>query len=101
MIIGFGWGGWTLGSTAQKMADAQSAQAIATVLTPGCVHNFEAQADMPAQWAAYRKVESYEHDRYLVEHGFATPVGSKEANRDVASACAESLDKALAKQAAK
>jgi hypothetical protein len=34
MIVGFTWGGWTLGSTAEKVARERTGSAIAATLAP-------------------------------------------------------------------
>ena len=37
MVIGFSWGGWVLGSTANRHAAEQASTAVVAVLTPICV----------------------------------------------------------------
>ena len=37
MIVGFTWGGWTLGSTVETVASERTRSAIAATLTPICV----------------------------------------------------------------
>ena len=38
MIVGFTWGGWTLGSTVEKVARERAGSAIAATFAPICVH---------------------------------------------------------------
>jgi ABC-type nitrate/sulfonate/bicarbonate transport system permease component len=45
VVIGFGWGGWTLGSTAMKMANQSANSAVVTALAPICVDNFQHAAE--------------------------------------------------------
>ena len=40
MAIGFSWGGWVTGATANKLAADQAGAAVVTVLTPICVEKF-------------------------------------------------------------
>src|SRR6478736_1886359 len=40
MVIGFSWGGWVTGATANKLAADQAGAAVVTVLTPICVEKF-------------------------------------------------------------
>ena len=48
MIIGFQWGGWTLGSTtAKQVKDAEQAS-IVRVLSPICADKFQRSADASA-----------------------------------------------------
>lgn len=45
-VVGFSTLGWTLGSTADRMANERAAVAVVAALTPICVAKFEAQADV-------------------------------------------------------
>ncbi|HET9904662.1 MAG TPA: hypothetical protein VFQ27_13290 [Xanthobacteraceae bacterium] len=100
MLVGFTWGGWTLGSTAEKMAQERATAAVVDVLAPACVQRFQQQPDLAAQWAAFKKVNSWERDSFIVKSGFATPIGSKTANEPAAEKCAELLTDIMEKQAA-
>jgi hypothetical protein len=99
IIVGFAWGGWTLGSTANEMADERASAALMQVLVPTCVQRFQQQADMPAQWAAFKDVSSWQRDAFIAKSGFATPTGSEVANREVADKCASTLSEILDKKA--
>lgn len=101
MVVGFGWGGWVLGDTASKMAEAKSTAAVVKVMTPLCVQRFQQQANLPAQWAAFKKEDSWQRDTFVEEGGFATPIGATEANQEVGQACANALDKILEAQESK
>jgi hypothetical protein len=95
--FGFGMGGM-LGSTATKLADKKVNAEIVALYTPQCVKHFEAQTDMATHWAALKKaVADYDQQDFIEKAGFATPPGSKEANDDVANACAAKLTAALKK----
>ena len=98
LVVGFGWGGWTLGSTAEQMASERATTAVVKVLAPACVQRFQAQADLSAQWAAFKKVDSWQRDGFIEKTGFATPVGSKTPNGDAAEKCASLLSEILEKQ---
>jgi hypothetical protein len=45
IFVGFYWGGWSLGSTADKMAREQSNLAVVAALAPVCADKFRAQPD--------------------------------------------------------
>lgn len=95
--LGFGVGGM-LGSTAQKLADKKVNAEIVTLYTPECVKHFEAQSDMATHWAALKKAAAdYDQQDFIEKAGFATPPGTKDANDDVANACADKLTTALKK----
>jgi len=59
MVVGFGWGGWSLGSTADKMAKEQSELAVVAALAPVCADKFRAQPDAAAKTVALSKVDSW------------------------------------------
>ena len=95
--FGFGMGGM-LGSTATKLADKKVNAEVVSLYTPECVKHFEAQSNMSSHWAALKKaVANYDQQDFIEKAGFATPPGTKQANDDVASACADKLTTALKK----
>jgi len=62
IFVGFYWGGWSLGSTADKMATEQSKLAVVAVLAPVCADKFRAQPDAAAKTIALSK-EAYPWNR--------------------------------------
>jgi hypothetical protein len=91
VVVGFGWGGWTLGGTAQKMADEKANTAVVAALTPICVDRFKHAADVKATLVAMNAVDAWKRDSFVEKGGWATFPGSAEPNRDVAEACAKLL----------
>jgi alpha/beta superfamily hydrolase len=59
IIVGFSWGGWSLGSTANKMAQEQSERAVVAALAPVCADKFRALPDAAAKTVALSKVDSW------------------------------------------
>jgi hypothetical protein len=59
MFVGFYWGGWSLGSTADKMAKARSELAVVAALAPVCADKFRALPDADAKKAALSKVDAW------------------------------------------
>ncbi len=57
MVVGFCWGGWSLGSTADKMAKEQSHLAVVAALAPVCADKFRALPDAEAKTVALSKVD--------------------------------------------
>ncbi len=94
-IVGFSALGWTLGSSAERMARDRAEAAVVDALTPVCVAGFEAQADAAAKLTEFKKISSSWDQRSFIEKGgWATVPGSGTPNSDVARACAEKLGKA-------
>lgn len=59
IVIGFHWGGWSLGSTADKMAKDRSELAVVAALAPVCADKFRAQPEAAAKTIALSKVDSW------------------------------------------
>ena len=93
MIIGVSWLGWTLGSTAERMAVERTNSALVVALTPSCVAKFMQQPGAAAKLAEFQKIESWKQREFIEAGGWATPRGDKMPNSGVATACAEELAK--------
>src|ERR1700716_1598557 len=59
MFVGFYWGGWSLGSTADKMAKERSDLAVVSALAPVCADKFRALPDAEAKKVALSKADSW------------------------------------------
>jgi alpha/beta superfamily hydrolase len=59
MFVGFYWGGWSLGSTAAKMAKERSELAVIVALAPVCADKFRALPDADAKKVVLSKVDSW------------------------------------------
>jgi hypothetical protein len=91
-VVGFSQLGWTLGSTAEKMATQRAETAVVAALAPICVERFQQQTDAAAKLVAFNKVSASWDRRSLIEKGgWATMPGSSTPNSAVATVCAEKL----------
>jgi hypothetical protein len=91
-VVGFSSLGWTLGSTAEKMASQRAETAVVAVLAPICVEKFQQQTDAAAKLVAFNEMTSSWDRRSLIEKGgWAAVPGTDKANSAVVSACAEKL----------
>ena len=91
IIVGFNWGGWTLGSTADKQAENGAKSAVVAVLTPICVEKFQNSADAMANMEELKKQSSYRRSGYIEKGGWATFSGNSKPSDGVAKSCAEIL----------
>jgi hypothetical protein len=94
-VVGFSSFGWTLGSTAERMAKERAQTAVVGVLAPICVEKFQHQADASTKLLEFNKVSSWDRRSIIEKGGWATTAGSDIPNSAVASACAERLGGAL------
>ena len=93
MLIGFNWFGWTLGSTAETLAQDRVNTAHVAAFTPICVEKFLAQPEATLKLTEFQKSGSWRQQEFVEKGGWATLPGSKEPNAKVAGACAEQLNK--------
>jgi hypothetical protein len=77
LIIGFSWLGWTLGSTAERMAVERANSAVVVALTPSCVARFMQQPNAVVKLAEFQKVESWKQREFIETGGWATSRGEK------------------------
>lgn len=93
-IVGFSWGGWVTGTTAERLAGARADAATVSALTPICVTQFKTSPKARASLVALKETKSWEQADYVRNGGWATmPGGTGEPDREVAAACAEALTK--------
>jgi len=92
MIIGFSWGGWTLGSTAEKAMRDRAASAVVAALAPICVDRFRQATDVTANISALNKINMvWDRSTFVEKGGWATMPGTTSPDSAVAGACAELL----------
>jgi hypothetical protein len=92
LIIGFTWGGWVTGGTANEMAQKGASSALVTALAPICVDKFQHSPEAAANLVELRKVSSWQQGNFVTKGGWATMPGTTEANSAVADACANMLN---------
>ena len=92
-IVGFTWGGWVTGSTAEMSAAQRANAAVVVALAPVCVERFQRASDASANLAALKKVDSWSQGDFVEKGGWATAPGSKASDQvsAVAKACATLL----------
>src|SRR5271170_3311863 len=91
VVIGFGWGGWTLGSTAKTLADSAANSAVVAAIAPICVDQFQRSADAANNLTALKKINAWEQATYVEKGGWAVMPGSNAVDSGVPQACAAIL----------
>jgi hypothetical protein len=90
IVVGFYWGGWSLGSTADKMAKERSELAVIAALAPVCADKFRALPDAEAKTVALSKVYSWKRaDEFPNE--FVTLPGETSPSSALVDACSTLL----------
>ena len=97
MILGFGWGGWVTGSTADRVAGEKSVVAVNRALVPLCLEKSKADPASAKKLVALKELSSsYDQRDAVLKDGWAT-FGSSEGNREVAELCVSEILKVAAK----
>ena len=94
MIVGFNYGGWYLGSSAETLAQKQSTAAVTAALVPVCVGQSQADPKRVTKLKAFSAIKSsYEQRDFVMKAGWATMPKADAPNQDLTSACADVLAK--------
>ena len=91
MIIGFAFGGWVTGGTAQGMAEEMADEAVIDRLAPICVTQFNQDPEKDKKLQELKEISSYQRGDYVEKQGWATMPGEKEPDSNVADECARRL----------
>ena len=94
LVVGFGWGGWMLGSSAKTLADSTAKSAVVAAIAPICVDQFQHSTDAANNLTELKKTDSWQQAAYVEKGGWATMPGSKAADSGVPQACAAILSAA-------
>ncbi len=90
-IVGFSWGGWVTGGTANLQASERSETAVVAALASICVDQSKRDPMIAERIAALKAASSYSRAEMVMKNGWATMPGTKEPNRQVASACGDAI----------
>jgi alpha/beta superfamily hydrolase len=95
-IVGFNWGGWVSGSTAEAAAVARVDAAVVSALAPVCVAKFRRDTEAEANLVALKKADSWSQGDFVEKGGWATVADSTATAQvsSVAKACSDLLTKA-------
>src|SRR4029434_8075415 len=76
-IVGFTWGGWVTGGTAEMSAAQRANAAVVLALAPVCVERFQRAPEVSANLAALKKADSWSQGDFVEKGGWATAPGGK------------------------
>ncbi len=93
-ILGFSWGGWVTGGSAQDMAKKAANAAVALALTPYCVDRAGA-SDSASVITELKGATTYSRKGIVEKAGWATPLGADKPNAELAQACQLKLAEAF------
>jgi hypothetical protein len=91
IVVGFTWGGWVTGGSAEAQAAQAREDGRAELAAAICVERFVSATDAAVQLAALKDESSWNRDRTLAAAGWATPLGSDKPVSGAAELCADQL----------
>jgi hypothetical protein len=101
-VVGFSWGGWVTGGSAQEMAEESAAQARQELAAVVCVDRFMAAPDAGVQLTALQEITtSRAQGKFVEDGGWAiivpasgpTDYKARADDRKAAGLCADELAK--------
>src|SRR6266699_2577678 len=72
IVVGFAWGGWVTGGSAERMVSDAANGARSQLAAIACVARFNLGPDAVDQLAALKKASSYQRNDMIVKGGWAT-----------------------------
>ena len=93
MTIGFAWGGWITGGTAQKMTD----EAVLASQAAICVAQFIKQPNHEVRLKELGKIDSWKRSDFIEKGGWDKMPGQEKAGSLVSQACAKGLEVLISK----
>lgn len=85
MIVGFNWGGWVTGGTAQKATNDAIAQRLLSI----CVGQFNQDTQKDQKLTELKDASSFQRDDYVTDQGWATMPGEAKPDSKIADGCAK------------
>ena len=93
IIIGFAWGGWVAGGTAQSRAEKIAADAVVARLVPICVAQFNQDPEKDSKLKKLKEIDSWKRGEYVRKQGWATMPFEKDPDSRVSDRCSELIMK--------
>jgi hypothetical protein len=91
-VVGFTWGGWVIGGTANDRAMAMSRTDVVASRVPVCLGMARADPERADTLATIRAASTDQRRDALMAAGWATMPGTDAPDRDIAQACLAALD---------
>lgn len=93
-FLGFTWGGWVTGASAEQMSKKNVDSAVVAALAPICVQQFNAGFDVATRLAELKAMSGTAQAGFVEKGGWATMPGAEAPLVGVARGCASILAKA-------
>lgn len=91
MVVGFTWGGWVTGGSAQERADKAAEQAVAQLAADICFKRYLASPDARVNLTALTEESSYRRGGMIEDGGWVTLADREDPIDGAAGLCAARL----------
>ena len=91
MVVGFTWGGWVTGGSAQERADEAAEQAVAELAADICFKRYLASPDVRVNLTALNEESSYRRSGVIEDGGWVTLADREDPINGAAGLCAKRL----------
>jgi hypothetical protein len=91
-IVGFTWGGWVTGGTADDMASAMARDDVVAAMVPVCLDIARTDPERADKLATIKAATTYKRREAVMAAGWATVPGTEGPDRDIAQACLTALE---------
>lgn len=91
-FVGFTWGGWVTGGTANERAMKMSRNDVVASMVPVCLEMAGSDPARSEKLETIRAASRYQQRDAVMEAGWATVPGSDAPDRDIAQACLAALE---------
>jgi hypothetical protein len=91
IVVGFGWGGWTRGSTAEEMATTAATSARAELAAAICEHGFMKSSNATSELATLKGADSWKRNGLIEAGGWVTLPGGEKPVSGAAELCVQRL----------
>lgn len=91
-VIGFTWGGWVTGGTADDRAMSMAHDDVVAAMVPVCLDMARTDPERTEKLATIRAASTYQQRDAVMAAGWATPPGQETPDRDIAAACLKALE---------
>jgi hypothetical protein len=92
IVVGFYWGGWVTGGTAERMSSTAAQNAVTQRMASICVAQFEQEAERDANLAEFQSLTTTtQRTNFVRNNGWATMPDATQPDRRAAEECARQL----------
>ncbi|GAA5628226.1 hypothetical protein Brsp05_03522 [Brucella sp. NBRC 12953] len=94
VAFGFSVGGWMTQGGSERLIASRTSEGVAMALMPYCIEKSRNDPAVVNILAEFRAASNYSRRTLIEKTGWATPLGEKQPNPALATACANELAEA-------